>query len=280
MIKITVDEFRMISRYIYSISGIFLDETKTYLVETRLTSLLHQLGCSSFTEFLHRVELDGSRSLEREIINSIVTQETHFFRDDSPFDLLQYKILPDLIDRKKLRCSGFFPVNINIWNAGCSTGQEVYSVAMVVKEMLAPHESYNVRILGTDISDRAVSRASYGQYNKFEIQRGLSEDRLHRYFAVSEDGWRIRDDIRAMVTFRKHNLMDSFAGLGPFDVIFCRNVAIYLTARDRANLFEKIASVLDVDGYLIVGSTESLTTISTRFEPKKYIRSIFYQLRS
>jgi len=133
--------------------------------------------------------------------------------------------------------------------------------------------------LGTDISDEAIAKASYGKYNKFEIERGLSRYRLNKYFTPHGDMWKIKDEIRAMVSFKKFNLMHPLMGLGKFDIVFCRNVAIYFGLEDRKKLFDKIAKVLEPDGYLIIGSTESLTGVHPGFEPKRHLRSIFYQLK-
>jgi chemotaxis protein methyltransferase CheR len=134
-------------------------------------------------------------------------------------------------------------------------------------------------LLGTDLSDAAIKQASYGLYNRFEIERGLPRECLQRYFLSSGADWKIKDEIRSMATFRKMNLMQPFSGLGKFDIIFCRNVAIYFTLEDRKTLFNKIADVLEPDGYLIIGSTESLTGVCPRFVPKRHLKSIFYQLR-
>ena len=278
MTKITPDEFRVFSRYVHGLSGIYLDESKTYLIETRLGRLLEELGCASYSELYYRVKSDAGRSLERKIIDAITTKETQFFRDTSPFDLLRHKIVPELIDRRT--AGKLSPVPIRIWSAACSTGQEVYSIAIVLKELLRDLKRYTIRILGTDISDEAVAQASYGQYNKFEIERGLPPDKLHIYFTPKDGMWKIRDEIRAMVTFRKHNLMEPFAGIGKFDIIFCRNVAIYFLLEDRTRLFKKIAEVLEREGYLIIGSTESLSGVCPLFEPKRYLRSVFYQLKA
>ena len=279
MIKITPDEFKVISRYIQGLSGIHLDNTKSYLVETRLNKIVEELGCSSYSELYSRARSDRTNALARKIIDAISTHETLFFRDTSPFEVLQHKILPDLIDRHTNRSSGALPVNIRIWSAACSTGQEIYSIAIVLKELLGDLKKFNIKLLGTDISDVAVARASYGAYNKFEIERGLPPDKLERYFRQNKDGWKIKDKIRAMTVFKKFNLMLPFSSLGEFDIVFCRNVAIYFEMKDRKKLFEKIAQVLAPNGYLITGSSESLTGICPEFEPKQHLRSIFYQLK-
>ncbi|RLB81515.1 MAG: protein-glutamate O-methyltransferase CheR [Deltaproteobacteria bacterium] len=279
MIKVTPEEIKVLSKYVADISGIFLDQSKAYLIESRLGSLVEEFGCTSYREFYFKAKSDASRSLEKRIIEAIATYETSFFRDTYPFELLKYKILPDLIDKRREKSPNFFPVPIRIWSAACSTGQEVYSIAIVLKELLPDLKKFNVKILGTDISGRAIARASYGEYNKFEIERGLSEERLQKYFSRNSNAWKIKDEIRTMATFKKQNLMKPFTGMGKFDIIFCRNVAIYFTPRDRVTLFNKIGDVLEPDGYLIIGSTESLASICPKFEPKRYLRSVFYQLR-
>lgn len=279
MKKITPDEIKIITKYIHDISGIFLDESKAYLLETRLDRVVKENGFSSFIELYRQAKADGTKSIERKIIDAISTNETTFFRDTSPFDVLQHKILPDLIDLRSANSSSFLPPQIRIWSAACSTGQEVYSIAIVLKELLPDLNKYNITLLGTDISDAAISQSSYGLYNKFEIERGLPQEKLIRYFSRKGDNWKIKDDIRAMVKFSKQNLMLPLNGLGKFDIVFCRNVAIYFNTEDRKKLFDKIADILEPDGYLIIGATESLTGVCPRFEPKRYIRSMFYQLK-
>lgn len=273
------DEARVLAKYIQEISGIAIDTAKTYLLETRLNGLLEEFGLDSYTTLYQRAKVDPKKVLEGRIIDAISTNETLFFRDSSPFDVLQHKILPDLIDARSSRSTGLLPIPIRIWSAACSTGQEVYSIAMVLKELLGDLKKYNVKLLGTDISDAAVRQASYGSYGKFEIERGLAADRLQKFFSQNGSGWKVRDDIRAMASFKRMNLLIPFNGLGKFDIVLCRNVAIYFEPPDRKKLFDRIADILDPDGYLIIGSTESLTGISARFEAQRHIRSIFYKLK-
>ena len=279
MIKITPDEVKLLSKYIYDISGISLDQTKTYLFETRLGPLLEEEGLASYAGLYHKARSDSRKNLEPKIINAISTNETLFFRDKGPFEVLQHKVLPDLIDARSAKSSGLLPTSIRIWSAACSTGQEIYSIAIILKELLPDMSKYNIRLFGTDISDAAVAQASRGEYGKFEIERGLAPDKLRKYFSSNGGGWSIKDEIRALATFRKLNLMLPFRALGKFDIIFCRNVAIYFNQEDRKNLFDRIADSLEPDGVLIIGSTESLTGICPRFEPHRHIRSIFYKLK-
>lgn len=279
MTKIAPDELKVISTYIYNVSGIYLDQSKAYLLESRLKGLLEDLGCDSYSEFYHKAKSDSSKAIERKIIDAITTNETLFFRDTAPFEMLQHKLLPNIIDRKTAKSSGLLPTRINIWSAACSTGQEIYSIAIVLKKLLGDLKKFNIRLLGTDISDKAVAQASYGKYNKFEIERGLPKDKLVMYFDSDGNSWKIKDEIRALASFKKFNLMDSFALMGKFDIVFCRNVAIYFPLEDRKKVFNKIADVLEPDGYLIIGSTESLTGVCSRFEPKRHLRSVMYKLK-
>ena len=278
MLKITPEELPVITKYIHEISGIHLDAGKRYLLETRLSSVAEELGCSNYLELYQKAKKDASRQTQQQIINAISTNETLFFRDEGPFRLLQYKILPDLIDARRPK-SSFMKTPIRIWSAASSTGQELYSIAIVIKELVGDTSKFNFKLLGTDISDAAVAQASQGRYNKFEIERGLPRDKLNRYFTLRGGFWQVKDELRTMVQFRKLNLMLPFSGLGKFDIVFCRNVAIYFTISDRKKLFNKIADILEPDGYLIIGSTESLTGICPRFKPKRHLRSIFYQLK-
>ncbi len=278
MLKITPEEIKLITKYIYEISGIYLDESKKYLLETRLNAIAEEQGCSSYQDFHRKAKADASKLIERKIIDAISTNETLFFRDTGPFQLLQHKILPELIDARAAK-SSFSKTNLKIWSAASSTGQELYSIAIVLQELLGDMSKYSIKLIGTDISDAAVAQASSGKYNKFEIERGLARDKLTKYFSSVGQTWKVNDQIRAMANFRKFNLMSPFIGLGKFDIVLCRNVAIYFTLEDRKKLFNKIADVLEPDGYLIIGSTESLTGICPRFIPKRHLRPIFYQLK-
>lgn len=276
MIKITPSELNLVAQYIHEISGIYLDQSKSYLFETRLGSIAEAHGCRSYQEFYNKAKKDPTKNIERQIIDAISTNETLFFRDKGPFELLQHKLLPEIIDRRTPKVPSL-KTNVRIWSAASSTGQELYSIAIIIKELLRDLSRYGITLLGTDISDSAVSQASYGKYNKFEIERGLDQRYLQRYFTLFGDSWKIKDEIRAMVNFRKLNLMAPFSALGKFDIIFCRNVAIYFTLEDRKKLFNRIADSLADDGFLIIGSTESLSGVCPRFIPKRHLRAIFYE---
>ncbi|MFH0781302.1 MAG: protein-glutamate O-methyltransferase CheR [Pseudomonadota bacterium] len=275
MIKISPAELKLVAQYIQDISGIYLDHSKSYLFETRLSSIAESHGCKSYQELQAKAKSDPTKAIEKSIIDAITTNETLFFRDKGPFELMQHKILPEVIDARSSKSS--LKTQIRIWSAAASTGQELYSIAIVIKELLRDTSGYAFTLLGTDISDAAIAQASYGKYNRFEIERGLEKKYLQKFFTLFGDSWKIKDEIRAMVNFRKLNLMQPFTALGKFDIIFCRNVAIYFTLDDRKKLFNKLADTLVDDGYLVIGSTESLTGVCPRFIPKRHLRSIFYQ---
>jgi chemotaxis protein methyltransferase CheR len=275
MIRLQPDEQKSLTQYVYSICAITLDDSKGYLIENRLAALVEEAGCDSYNGLLLRAKSDPSRALERRIIDAITTNETLFFRATTPFELLRHKIIPELVDRQKR--SG--TTAIRIWSAACSTGQELYSIAIVLKELLGDPNRYGVRLLGTDISGDAVARASSGLFTGVEISRGLSEAQRDRYFAPVTRGWRIRDEIRALVSFKKLNLMEDFSSLGRFDLIFCRNVAIYFNERDRISLFGRMEKALDPNGALVIGAMESLNGICPQLEPQRHLRSVFYSPR-
>jgi chemotaxis protein methyltransferase CheR len=276
--KIDADEFKVFAQYIRSLCGLTLDDSKAYLIETRLSGLAQENGCSTFSELYYKARSDLSKVLPRKIVDAITTNETLFFRDSAPFELLQYKILPELIDRRKKRAGSTSLPSLRIWSAACSTGQEVYSIAIILKELLGDTNRWNIRLLGNDISNRAIAQASRGIYNKIEIERGLPKEKLERYFTASDNCWKIKDEVRAMASFSNINLLEDFSKLGKFDIIFCRNVAIYFLDQDKTNLYRRLASALEPDGYLIIGATESLTGVSSLFSPQRHLRSVFYQL--
>jgi len=277
-IKVTPEEFKNFSKYILDISGIALGAGKEYLLETRLTPLINRFGFTSYSQLMQKSKTDFKKELENEIIDAISTNETYFFRDKSPFDLLQHKILPDLIDKRTKNRPAIKPT-IRLWSAANSTGQEIYSIAMVMIEMGITPNNYNIKLFGTDISDAAIAQASYGLYNKFEVTRGLDPKRLVKYFEQKDDRYKIKDNVRAMAQFRKMNLMKPFIGLGKYDIVLCRNVMIYFTSEDRKRIYNNISKVLEPDGYLIIGSTESLANDIGLFASKKYLNSIFYQFK-
>ena len=277
MIKLQPDEHQVMADYIYSLCAITLDQTKGYLIESRLSHLVEDLGCRSFRDLMARAKAETDGAIKRRIIGGITTNETLFFRDTAPFDLLRHKLIPEMVDRRK-SSGGNAPVRV--WSAACSTGQEIYSVAMVLKEVLGDPHRYGVRLLGTDISDEAVAAASKGIFTQVEMSRGLTDGVRMKYFRPVVGGWQIADELRALVSFKKRNLMADFGELGRFDVIFCRNVAIYFNERDKIALFTRLDRALERNGILLVGAMESLSGICPQFESKRYERAVYYQVKN
>jgi chemotaxis protein methyltransferase CheR len=276
VIKLQAGEQQVVNAYVHSICAITLDDSKAYLIENRLSSILEDSRIGSFSEMVSRAKSDISGALQRRITDAITTNETSFFRDSAPFDMLKFKVIPDLIDRRR-KANSVSP--IRIWSAACSTGQELYSIAITLRELLSEKDRAGARLVGTDISDKAVAQASRGFFSSIEVSRGLSDAMRSKYFAPAAGGWKIRDDVRAMVSFRKANLFDDLTALGKFDIVFCRNVAIYFSDSDRIRLFRNIQRSMEADGYLIVGSMESLSGSCPQFEAQRHVRSVYYQLR-
>src|SRR5712692_407646 len=195
---ITTLEVDVLGRYIYGLCGIMVDQSKAYLLESRLGPLLEEFQCRSYCELYTRAQRDASQHIPQRIIDAISTKETSFFRDQTPFDLLKFKLLPDYFDRVRGTANGTVP-HLSLWSAACSTGQEVYSIAMTLQELPSGLGPYRSTILGTDISNTALAQASYGSYNKVEMARGLPPDKIARYFQTVGSQWRIKDELRALV---------------------------------------------------------------------------------
>lgn len=271
--KLTAEEFAAWRRYIHELCAVSLDDTKSYLVETRLAQLYKEVNAANWLDLMMIVRQRAD--LRTRVINNITTNETSFFRDGAPFELLQHKLLPDLIDRRTK--AGLRPIPIRILSAACSTGQEVFTTCFVLKELLGSFSGYDIRILGVDISDAAISKASYAHYSRLELERGISQERLNRYFEPAGEYWKVRDELRSLATFCRTNLLEPLGAKQLFDIIFCRNVAIYFNETDKIRLFRNLKNSLASDGALLIGSTESITGLCPEFEPKRYLRSIFYQ---
>ena len=277
MIQLMPAERKAVSDYIYSISAVTLDDSKGYLIEGRLAHLVQDLNLSSYGQLVLRARSDATGGLNRKIVDAITTGETLFFRDSAPFEALRHKVIPDLIDRRSRDRSA---APIRIWSAACSTGQEVYSIAIMLKELLGDPAKYNIRILGTDISDQAVTRASRGIFSPVEMSRGMPPNLRDKYFVTRGDEWQIREDVRALASFKSLNLMKDFSSLGRFDIICCRNVAIYFSEPDRIDLFRRIERSLERGGYLFIGAMESLSGTSPQFESQRHVRAVYYRVKA
>lgn len=277
MLKINQDELIQVANFINKLTGIVLNQSNSDLMESRLGPLAEEFGCGNYGELLQKSNSDSSQTVQNRIIDAITTQETFFFRDNNPFELLRLKILPDLF--KRMMAPGNKEKKLKIWSAACSTGQEVYSIAIILRELLPDMDRWNIQILGTDISNAAIDQASSGQYNRTEMSRGLTPNQVSKYFHNRDNHWRIVDELRTMAQFKQKNLQEPFDAMEKFDLILCRNVAIYFSPENRRTMYKRIANQLNPNGFLIIGASESLNGASDQFEHKDYMRSVFYQLK-
>ena len=259
---------------VLDLCGVYIDESKAYLIDSRLSQISQRAGCASYGELVRKARYGNDRSLQSSIVDAITTHETLFFRDDSPFEALQHKVLPDLLD---LKSKTLFPKRLRIWSAACSTGQEPYSVAMALCELLSDIHAWDIKIHASDVSDESVRKASAGWYAAHEIERGLTKPRLQRFFTAAEGGWRANPELRGLISFERRNLLEPFRTLGPFDIVLCRNVAIYFKPEARDDLFLRLTQVMTPEGYLFVGSQESLVQLGPRFKPQLHCRGVFYR---
>ena len=241
-------------------SGLDLSSDKQYLVESRLVPLAHRYGHSGISELVARMK-GGGEALIADVVEAMTTNETFFFRDKIPFDHLRETVLPALLQSRAARRS------IRIWSAASSTGQEPYSIAMVLKEQAQLLAGWRVEIVATDLSLEVLEKSKSGIYSQFEVQRGLPIQLLVKYFTQTGELWQINSDVRGMVQHRQLNLLQNFSHLGKFDMIFCRNVLIYFDQETKIDIFERLNQVLEADGMLLLGAAESVVGITDAFRP-------------
>jgi len=259
----TSPELRELAQYLSGASGIELDESKGYLFEARLRKIADDNGCATLGGLLDKSRRDATGKLRGQLVDAVSTNETYFFREPQQFALLAHKIIPEHFGTtNQKRC--------RIWCAAASTGQEIYSVAITLKEMLGSLNSFDLQILGTDISASVLEKASRGHYTQLEVSRGLSPERIKRFFVPAGSHFAISDELRSLATFRRHNLLDPATTLGTFDIVLCRNVAIYFSPANRTKLFAHIAGRMHRHGALIVSMTETLGS-----NPHPFVRSEF-----
>lgn len=270
--KPTPEGIDAICSLVSELCGIYLDSSKDYLIEGRLAKLVKQTGSVDYADFARKAR--RTPSIEADVINAITTNETLWFRDSTPFDALRYKIIPELIDAK---ASSPFPKRFRVWSAASSTGQEAYSIAMAFADVIPDIDQWDLQIYGTDISSAAVEHAKRGFYNELEVSRGLTQKHRGAFFVKAPGGWQVNDALRRKCRFEPRNLLKPFTGIGSFDIIFCRNVAIYFTPEDRKSLFLRLGRTLNRGGWLFTGSGESLMDLGANWSPKQHCRAVCYQ---
>ncbi len=272
--RVGADEFRQFSVFLEQSCGILLAEHKQYLVQSRLGKIMQTEGCASLSELIDRLRGPGAGALKESVINAMTTNETLWFRDVHPYDILANRLLPELQSTRRFQ-------KLRIWSAACSTGQEPYSISMIIDEYKCTNPgafSTGEEIVATDISTAVLQQAQCAEYELLAIGRGLSQQRLKRYFTSDQSGsWKVRADIRDRVRFQSFNLLGQYAVLGQFDIIFCRNVLIYFSSDVKTEILRKMHRQLRPGGYLLLGASESLSGLSDLYRMIHCRPGIIYQ---
>jgi len=263
------DDILFVAAEAFKRSGLVLSADKGYLLESRLAPLARAEGYPSIEALIAAARRDSTGRLLWAITEALATHETFFFRDNTPFDLFKQDVLPVLARARGNNGS------IRIWCAACSSGQEPYSLAMLLEEERARLGNLRVEIVATDMAPRVLEKAKAGIYSQFEVQRGLAVQRLVQHFDQQGEQWRIKSNIRSMVTFQKQNLLESFATLGTFDLVLCRNVLIYFDPDTKKKVLSRIATQTAHDGYLIMGAAETVVGLSGDFSPVEGRRGLY-----
>ncbi len=264
----TVD-FEFISELLKKRSGLVLTSEKFYLLESRLMPVARKHGLKGLDELILAVRGDNGGALTVDVTEAMTTNESFFFRDNKPFDMFRDQILPPLIESRAARKS------FRIFCAAASSGQEPYSLAMILKEAATQLQGWRVEIIGTDISTEILEKAKAGLYSQFEVQRGLPIQLLVKYFEKKDDQWQISQELRDMVTYKEYNLLNDLKPLGYFDVVFCRNVLIYFDRETKSMVLDNIANLMPDDGILFLGGAETVLGISERFKPIPEQRGVY-----
>ena len=264
-----VEDFDMFSNLLKQRSGLVLTKDKAYLLESRLMPVARKWNMKGLDELAVTVRMRKEEALLRDITEAMTTNESSFFRDQKPFDLFRNLVLPQLLESRSSRRQ------IRIWSAACSSGQEAYSLAMLLQDEAAKIAGWRIEIVGTDISAEMVERAKSGIYTQFEVQRGLPIQMLVKHFKQNGDKWQISPQIRQMASFREFNLLGDLMPLGQFDVVFCRNVLIYFDQPTKSRVLEQIARLMPADGLLYLGGAETVLGITDRFKPLENQRGLY-----
>jgi chemotaxis protein methyltransferase CheR len=261
--------FETFATLLKSRSGLVIGPDKLYLLETRLASILKRERLRDLAALAERLRAPGNETLIRQVVEAMTTNESFFFRDDKPFQHFRNQALPRMLASRPAGSP------LRVWSAASSSGQEAYSIAMIVSECRATIGGRRIEIIGTDLARDQVERARQGLYTQFEVQRGLPVQMLMRYFQKEDNYWRISEVIRAMVQYREWNLLADLRPLGQFDVVFCRNVLIYFDQATKAKVLDAVARQMPADGLLYLGGAETVLGISSRFAPLAMERGVY-----
>ena len=278
MKEITSIEFNLLKDYLFKISGIEVPPNKRYLFNTRLIKLLEEEGFKSFSGFYTNLSANNDTVLQRKLVQAMTTHESSFFRDKHPYAALEKALLPG-ISKQRISEATFLAPRIRIFSAGCSLGQEPYSIAIYVKKWLAKQDVFtknDVTILAGDISEKILTRAKRGIYTEKEIGNNFTAAVKKEFFTRHSSQWKINDEIKQMVRFTELNLSEPFHHLGKFDIIFCRNVIIYFPIDLKRKILKQFHSQLNSGGALIMGTSESLYNLSKDFSVQQAFDSTYY----
>jgi chemotaxis protein methyltransferase CheR len=250
--QISDSSSRILAGLLEARTGQQLTMSRRWRIETALSSLLRERGIGTLDELITILVMGKEPSLSQKVVEALLNNETYFFRDRAPFDMLQRHAIPELAARReKTR-------RLRIWSAGCSTGQEVYSLAMIFAEEPEKWRGWSVDILGTDVSTECVDRARAGAYSQFEVQRGLAISQMIKWFEETPEGWRAVEPLRKHLRFQVHNVLEPPPHPAEFDIVLCRNVLLYLSPEKKTAAFERIASAMADDGWLMLGAGETV----------------------
>lgn len=267
---VSTADFEFVRRLAQSVGGFLLEEGKEYLVETRLGPIAKAEGCANVTELIGRLRWQSLPSLVERVVEALTTNETLFFRDARPFEHLKRDVFPFLLQKNPGQ-------PIKVWSAACSTGQEPYSLAMMLVEHF-PLQASLVSILATDLSNEVLERARSGRYYESEMQRGLSSEQRRRFFEPAGSEWKLVQRIRDMVEFKQLNLSSTLPSIGPFDIVFVRNVLIYFDLAGKRSVLGRIKGVTKAGGYLLLGSSETLLGIDDDYTALRDSGTTSYRL--
>ncbi len=262
-------DFEFLSQLVNKRSGLVLAEDKAYLLESRLMPVARKRGMKGLEDLISTIRTSEEEGLLREVTEAMTTNESFFFRDIKPFDTFRDVILPDLLENRAAKKS------FRIWCAAASSGQEPYSLAMVMKEQAAKLTGWTYEIVATDISTEMLAKAEKGIYSQFEVQRGLPIQMLLKYFKKANDVWEIDPSLRDMVTFKEFNLLNDPKALGAFDVVFCRNVLIYFDQPTKTRILDWSSRMIPADGRLFLGGAETVQGITDKFKPVPGQRGVY-----
>ncbi len=267
------EEFEYLRQFMAQHSAVVLDEGKGYLAESRLAPLAYREGMESAQHLLARIRHTSFGGLHRKVLDAMMNNETWFFRDHLPFEALRRVIIPELmVERAATR-------RLTFWSAASSSGQEAYSIAMMIAEEFGGLPGWTISILGTDLSSAILERARSGRYSQLEINRGLPAKYLTRYFTRDRNDWVIAPEIRSMVEFREFSLTEPWGSLPKFDTIFFRNVLIYFEVEKKREIFGRIVTAMKPDGYLMLGAAETTYGLCDSFARVTWDKTAYYRLR-